>query len=434
MKYIVNHLTSSLGVTFQVNTVRSAGEIPSHQGPYLIHYGDSPVPEAFNVSSSGFLDETGIRVFEPTVFKNGNQTMLFPAPDGFDLPFDIFSAVFFLLSRYEEYLPFKADRYGRFEANQSLAFRYDFLQEPVVDQWLEIFKFSLVMKFPGLSFPGKEFRYLSTFDIDSPWAYLHKGTVRTAAGLIKKVLELDMDELRLRLAVLSKRKHDPYHVYDYIRQIEKQYGFTSLFFVLWGNYGRNDTNFALNTPSFRELMETLDSERTIGIHPSYRSYRSVSLLKKEFDSFFRLFGRKPEISRQHFLLMTFPETYRSLIRLGIREDYSMGYASCTGFRAGTSRPFRFYDLADEVETDLFIFPFVVMDVTLQQYLGLTPDKALERIENLVMKVKDVNGTFTSLWHNESLSDAGTWRGWKKVFESMVERVNRELGIDKITVK
>jgi len=29
-----------------------------------------------------------------------------------DYPFDIFSAVFYLLSRYEEYLPYKKDMYG----------------------------------------------------------------------------------------------------------------------------------------------------------------------------------------------------------------------------------------------------------------------------------------------------------------------------------
>ena len=40
-------------------------------------------------------------------------------------------------------------------------------------------------------------------------------------------------------------------------------------------------------------------------------------------------------------------------------------------------PFKFYDLKDESETELDIFPFAVMDVTLQQYLSLSPDEALD---------------------------------------------------------
>ena len=90
-------------------------------------------------------------------------------------------------------------------------------------------------------------------------------------------------------------------------------------------------------------------------------------------------------------------------------------------------PFRFYDLMDECETQLLIHPFILMDVTLRQYLGLNPGEAIIRINRLVEKVKAVNGIFTSLWHNESLSEQGVWRGWRRVFESMIEKVTRDEG-------
>jgi hypothetical protein len=126
------------------------------------------------------------------------------------------------------------------------------------------------------------------------------------------------------------------------------------------------------------------------------------------------------ISRQHYLMLSFPHTYQQLQKLGIREDYSMGYAANSGFRAGTFTPFRFYDLTTECETTLVIHPFAVMDVTLRHYLKLTPDDALERIKQLIDKVRKVDGTFTSLWHNESLSEHGVWKGWRGIFEGMVE--------------
>jgi hypothetical protein len=106
--------------------------------------------------------------------------------------------------------------------------------------------------------------------------------------------------------------------------------------------------------------------------------------------------------------------------MGIRNDYSMGYASTAGFRAGTTLPFKFYDLSLEKETDLMIHPFTVMDVTLNQYMGLGEKDALLRIVKLIHKIKDVNGIFTSLWHNESLCEQGNWKGWRSVFEGMAE--------------
>ena len=145
-----------------------------------------------------------------------------------------------------------------------------------------------------------------------------------------------------------------------------------LFFFLSGNYGRYDTNYALRSGSFKELIENLRPDCILGIHPSYRSNRDENLLHSEFAFYSGLLGKRPELSRQHFLLLSFPETYRRLIKQGITCDYSMGYAGHTGFRAGTCRPFRFYDLKEELETGLMLHPFQVMDVTLQQYLRLNP--------------------------------------------------------------
>jgi hypothetical protein len=420
LKFISGYLTGTIGVPFTVAQSHDSWNMAGLPRPIVISYGSTPIPGAFNIFACGLLAEKGIRVFEPAVLKKKEKTLLFPAPEGFDLPLDLFSAVFYLISRYEEYLPFKPDEHGRFEANQSLAGRHGFLEKPVVDQWIEMFKSALVEKYPELNLPGQEFLYLSTFDIDNPWAYLHKGLFRTAGGLLKQALLLNFHEFKLRLDVLRGKTPDPFDTYDHILEIEKQHGFLSRFFFLSGGYGHYDTNYALGTMAFKILLKCLKSNRTIGIHPSFRSNRSTQLLKFEVERFSRFLGRKPEASRQHFLILQFPETYRRIIIMGLQEDHSMGYASDIGFRAGTSRPFRFYDLKNESETGLLVYPFLVMDITLQQYLGLTPGEALDRISAMVAKVKAVNGVFTSLWHNESLSDKGAWKGWRNVYEGMVK--------------
>jgi hypothetical protein len=420
LRYLVNYLENILHCTIQVAIQDSGVNIPDNKGTPVIHYGVTPVDRAFNIFSSGLMQETVIRNHEPEIIPKNGQVLLYPAPQGFDLPFDVFSAIFYLLSRYEEYLPFVPDRHGRFEAKQSLAYQNGFLEEPVVDQWMDLLRVSLCQKFPGYKFPESEFRFVSTFDVDSPWAYLYKGFWRTSAGLLKKALELNIHELKYRLKVLFGNLPDPYDTYEYIEQVGENHGFRSLFFFLSGNHSPYDVNYALGSPRFRSLLERLKSLHTIGIHPSYRSNRSFRYLQQEFEHFTQALGQKPTVSRQHFLLLTMPDTYRHLFDLGILEDYSMGYASFPGFRAGTSLPFRFYDLKNECETSLLIHPFQIMDVTLQQYLGLTPGEAAARVENLISRIKAVKGTFTSLWHNESLSETGVWIGWREVFEKMIE--------------
>jgi len=419
--YISRFITHRTGISIKLV---SAGEFNTDQPDTgsVIHYGREIIPMAFNIFSSGLLSETGIRKQDPGFFRQNRQAFLYPAPDGFDLPFDILSACFFLLTRYEEYLPFAPDRHGRFEAYQSLAWQQGFLEEPVIDQWLELFKSALQLKFPEIRFSAQRFKYISTFDIDNPWAYLHKGLVRTTGGILKALLVSPKNDLRLRFEVLTGMKPDPYDTFKFIERMEEKYHFSSLFFLLCGNYGGYDTNYALNTASFQKLVGHLGRHRSLGIHPSYRSYQNNDLLQVEYKRFSGLLGHKTHISRQHFLLLTLPHTYRKLISLGILEDYSMGYASSVGFRAGTSSPFKFYDLKDESETELDIFPFAVMDVTLQQYLSLSPHQALEVITRILDKVKAVRGTFTSLWHNESLSETGMWQGWRQVFEGMVKEV------------
>jgi hypothetical protein len=426
LAYIATYLESALGVSVRLSDKPVPAPEKTNESDRackcLINHSSTPINGAFNIYATGLLHETTIRPINPGVVKQQGQTLLFPAPPGFSLPFDVFSAAFYLLSRYEEYLPYKPDRHGRFEANQSLAYRHNFLDDPVVDQWLEMLKNALIISYPELHFPRRSFRYVSTIDTDSAWAYLHKGPVRTAGGLFKNIIRLNAPALRMQLDVLRGKRPDPYDTYAYIRKMENRYGFRSLFFFLFGNYGRYDTNYSLYNVHFRSLLDNLKTERVIGIHPSYKSNRHEHLLKAEVDCFTRLLGKKPEMSRQHFLILKLPYTYRQLIKLGIQEDYSMGYASDCGFRAGTSMPFRFYDLPEEHETPLLIHPFVVMDVTLIQYLGLNAAAAADRINLLIEKVKTVNGTFTSLWHNESLSEQGVWRGWRSVFEGMAVKV------------
>lgn len=410
LRYVLSFLSEQLGVDFAFN---------SHAGNGALHYNSKIIEGEACIYDSGLLWEKTVNKKDIPVSAKPGNVQLFPSPSGFDLPFDVFSSIFYMLSRYEEYLPFKPDRYGRFEVSQSLAGRYGFVEEPVADRWIGLFRDYLLLRFPGVKIRKRKFEFVPTMDVDSPWAYLHKGFLRNAAGIWRSVASMDWDELNNRMSVLIGKKKDPFDVYDYVSGLEESFGFHSLYFFLSGDYGGYDVNAAYRKPAFRRLIAEIKKCHRIGIHPSYRSNIEKPLLEKEVNTFAGILGKIPDQSRQHFLFLKMPETYRSLASTGIQHDYSMGFASSVGFRAGTTLPFRFYDLAEEAETNLTIHPFAVMDVSLQQYLKLSPLQAAGKIKQLVQKTAAVNGVFTWLWHNESLSERGVWSGWRKVFEDMI---------------
>jgi hypothetical protein len=167
------------------------------------------------------------------------------------------------------------------------------------------------------------------------------------------------------------------------------------------------------------LIKLLSDYADVGIHASYASNDTPDLLKKEVNRLSDVLNREITRSRQHFLRLEIPNTYHTLLNLDIHNDYSMGFASQPGFRAGTCDAFPFYDLEMEAETPLMIHPFVFMEGTLADYLRLTPEDGLNYIYRLIDEVKAVDGAFISLWHNESLGGQGRWEGWPEVYEKMI---------------
>jgi hypothetical protein len=158
----------------------------------------------------------------------------------------------------------------------------------------------------------------------------------------------------------------------------------------------------------------------VGIHPSFNSNFNPKKLKLEKELLSKVLNREINCSRQHFLFLQFPSTYRNLINLDITDEYSMGFASQPGFRAGICSSFKFFDLEMDVETQLNIHPFTYMEGTLRDYLKISAEEAMDVIKPLIDEVKAVHGNFISIWHNESLGGMKRWTGWQKVYEDMIK--------------
>ncbi len=416
-KYIFNLLFKDiLGVEF--NLTSNVEEFKNYSGA-KISYTLHPLTNEVFFASRNLLFETGITEQSISVFDFNNIKVFFAVGKESILPFDVFAASFYLVSRYEEYLPHIRDEHDRFHAKNSLAFTNYFLNKPFINNWANCIKQILTEKFPQFQFPEKKYKFISTIDIDNAYAYREKGITRNAGGFLKSISKFNVAEIMERINVLLGSEKDPYDTYDFQLEMVKKYKFESIYFFLLGDYGVNDKNLPIESKNFQSLIKMIGDYAEVGIHPSYGSNKSKEQLKKEVDRLSDVIHKEVTKSRQHFLKLTLPETYRNLIDLDITDDYTMGYATEVGFRASICTPFNFYDLDMELETKLKVHPFAVMEGTLKYHLQLDPERAMDTIKPLVDEIKKVNGVFMSLWHNDTLNDKKTWKGWKNVYEEMV---------------
>jgi len=346
----------------------------------------------------------------PVIFSRAGQT----------IPFDLFAATFYLASRYEEYLPTELDNHDRYKAENSTAYKLDFLQKPVINSWCAILRQFILQQRPEIEFEKRSFVFTPTFDIDNAWAYRHKGILRTAGATMMDLFKGDFANIKNRLNAISDKADDPYDTYDYLLNQIATHKLKAIFFLLLGDYGRFDTNIKPESSALKTLIKRLAQKADLGIHPSYGSHQNQNQLNKEIKRLSAIVDKAVLFSRQHFLKFQLPETYRRLIAAGISDDYSMGYASQPGFRASICVPFYFFDLFKNEETSLRIHPLTYMDGTLREYLKLNPEEAEALILKLIQEVKAVDGEFVSLWHNDTVSDKGGWKGWRKVFESTIK--------------
>ena len=410
LEYVAEIIFSSiLGIEYEITADRrKIGGNPA------IIYSDEKVKEQFVIRPSGLLAASGVTAMEPEVAYLDDLPVLFPCDSG-SIPFDIFSAAFYMLSRYEEYLPFAPDVHGRYQGVRSLAFRKGFLQMPVVEMWSRYLAGLLVKSYPVLSIRHNEFSSLVTVDVDQPFAYRSRGLLRSVGGLMKGLAGTGARPAE-RIRTMAGSQADPYDNFEYIEQQLQFKGSDALFFFPTGDQGEYDHSPPYRDHDYREIIRKYDKMYGSGLHPSYRSAGRPKTLRMETDRYRSITGHGPERARQHWLLLSMPETYQSYIDAGIRTDYTMGYADEPGFRAGISRPFPFYDLSREKITGLTIVPFQVMDGTLRQYLHLSPDAALAVIRSLIAATRRAGGMFVSVWHNTSLTEMNGWEGWRKVFE------------------
>ncbi|MCA0398196.1 MAG: hypothetical protein LCH51_12400 [Bacteroidetes bacterium] len=415
--YVIDFLNKEM---FQ-DDLAFTNDIQQYQSAALpkLNYSDRKIADdEFHIVPSGLLFETDIRNQEVTCFGWDTMIAFFPVTYA-SIPFDILSAIFYLISRYEEYLPHELDAYGRYAHTNSLAYKEGFLDQPLVNNWILKWEKILRELYPNILLRHRTFKFIPTYDIDIMYAYKGKSWWVNAAGFCRSLLKGDSDAAFQRLRVLQNEEKDPYDAYEWLDALHLYCRSQPVYFFLVAQQQHGyDKNLPTETPGFRDLIKYSAEAYKVGIHPSWQSSVApdTRLLKEELEWLEAVADVPVSRSRHHYIKFMLPQHYERLLAHNIMHDYSMGYGSINGFRASTCSTFNWFNLAKNEATELLIYPFCFMDANAYFEQKLTPAQAYAELKQYYYAVQKVQGCLITIWHNNILGTAAEFEGWRDLYE------------------
>ncbi|MBL7921244.1 MAG: polysaccharide deacetylase family protein [Bacteroidia bacterium] len=392
---------------------------------YKINYSEKSIPVSLQILPAGFLFENGVTENKPEVVLKNSLIYFFENKQAANTNFnyDIFSAVFYFISRYEEWQSFEADAHGRFEAKESILFKNNLHLKPVVDIWIYELKSELEKFYYELKFPQTKFKAISTIDVDNLYAYKKKGFFRTSGAILKDVLKFDFKNLNYRLKVLQNKQKDPFDIYSEVSEFCNDKNIPLFVFFLCATGNKYDRTVDPRSGAFIEVTKNLKKQDAIiGLHPSYYSSQNADLLSYEMQSLSKTAAIPINLSRQHYLRFNIKTTPALLMQNGIIADFTMGFASAPGFRAGTSFPFYYFNLNENKPQQLLMVPFCTMDGVYFVYNRVEPEKMLSSLKDLASEVRKVNGLFVSVFHERTFSNH-LYPGYDRIYNNFYQTVN-----------
>lgn len=384
-------------------------------GIKINYSGERLTENEFHISPDSILFEKGIQPQNISCIEYNGQKVFFKTA-GTSYPFDIFAAAFYLISRYEEYLPHEKDEYGRYDYKNSLSYKEAFLNLPLINIWIKDFAEAIKRKYSMFNPQYSIFNFIPTYDIDIAYSYKHKGWLRNIGGFIKS-------PSTERINVLLDKEKDPFDSYDVLDALHEQYNLKPIYFFLLAQQNKEyDKNILPHKQCMQVLIKHHAAKYTTGIHPSWQSGDDESLLKGEREILQNITNKPVTISRQHYIRFSLPDGYRKLINAGITDDHSMGYGSINGFRASVATPFYWYDLEKEETTLLKVHPFCYMDANSFYEQHYTPQQAFDEMMHYYKVCKEVNGTLITLWHNNFIGTDKLYKGWGETYKKFLAAV------------
>lgn len=352
------------------------------------------------IQSHGLLEDQGINDVEVSVAKWEGQPYFFKTSQQSDIPYDIFSASFYLMTRYEEYLPHVKNSKGDFPATESLAYQHQFLTKPIINIWMLKFTEVLNQKFEGLKPDISPTSLQVNIGVEKAFKYRKHGISRSFVGFTNDLFRFRLRDIFTRLKTWFKPEHDPYDVYDDLVNFKTSLGFGMDFMFQLGNYSIYTKNINYRKRIYKKLIKSMGDYCEIGLMPSYEAINDFEQLRKEIKRFEQIANHELKSLMVKDRGLNFPEYYVNLDKTEITKDFSMGYYNHIGFRAGTCNPFLFYDLNLEQASPIEIRPYFLSS---KGFKSLNADI----LKNTIESHKSLELQYVLLFDNADFEDKPT---------------------------
>ncbi|TRO65709.1 polysaccharide deacetylase family protein [Christiangramia sabulilitoris] len=396
--YVFKHIcTHILGIPIKFTS--KIEEFIAHDGAKL-SYGRQSLGNEFFIQKVDLLMEQGFSELEIKVQPWEDTICFFQLPEASDLPFDIFAASFYLLSRYEEYLPHVKDAEGRFPAAESLAYQESFLHKPVVDIWAIKFRDILLSRFPNLEYKERRFKTGTIIASENTFIFRNKGFLRSFIGLMSDFFHLNLGKVIDRLKIWMRLTKDPHDVFDDLIKLIKQHKVYMLFMFQLSDFSIHDRNISHNRIPHRAVIKSVADYAKVGLLLGFYATEEIQTLRKEKLRMEEIIHSPVENVMNFKYNLRLPDQYNNLTELEINNDHSMGYPDVPGFRSGTCTPYLFYDINMEVTTPLKVHPYAFSSNAIGK---MSKNKLEEDLHRMLAEVKDVKGMFRAVFENQDFS-------------------------------
>lgn len=313
---------------------------------------------------------------------------------------DLVASAFFFLTRCEELSIVERDRWGRVPEESLSIVQEGIADRAPVDEYREILAgwMSLLLGRPIAPHPPG-FDVLLTHDVDSGfrvtrgpfWSHVLRGMAR---DLVRHRSPSTALELGANATAVTLGRPIPFGSAADILRLAERHGRTSHFFVMAN--GSHPDDAAYDVREVGPVLRTIVAAgHQVGLHVGLNAACDPSSLRRQWDLLSEVLGRAPSGTRTHFLRFDPGRTPRLLESIGARFDSSAAFSSRCGFRTGTTRPHRLFDLEAGRALDVWEYPLAIMDKAVYDLPRPARQDAIERV---VSTVRRHGGCLTVNWH------------------------------------
>lgn len=374
------------------------------------------IPQNINFSENQFNPEKNL----PIIFGSDNIEI---SENEIICHIDIFASSFFMLTRWEEFVIKKRDRFNRFNNNDSLVQKFNIHHRPIVNEYID-FLWNILL-FLGTKQRRKQHIYSPKITHDIDFIARYDSFIKYAKGAVNDVLrrksltlpfKTTSDYIKLRKGL----KNDPYDTFDFLMIQSENRGLKSHFYFIPGVLGEPDVKYNITDLKVENLIRNIIKRgHKIGIHGTYQSYNKPNTFREEKKRLEKIYPQIIE-GRQHYLRFENPTTWQMWEDSNMQTDSTMGFDNDIGFRCGTCFEFAVFNILTRKKLKLREQPLIAME---------TPLKAkYKTIEGVYQKIMEINtitkkykGMFVMLWHNSNFNVV-EWKGADVIYSEIIKNI------------